>query len=125
MLYLSSKEEAYLNTLPINSIINGKCVSEMKKLPDSYIDLIIADPPYTLSKGLKHGLPKPREYLSRLIPCGFLAHIVIWDLSMSFAKCSELKSLMKSYGIKEMFSPIWREDAAGRITHTLKTNFAE
>ena len=40
-----------MNTLPINSIINGECVSEIKKLPDSYIGLIIADPPYNLSKG--------------------------------------------------------------------------
>jgi DNA modification methylase len=40
-----------MNTLPINTIINGECVSEMKKLPDSSIDLIIADPPYNLSKG--------------------------------------------------------------------------
>lgn len=39
------------NTLPINTIINGECISEMKKLPDSCIDLIIADPPYNLSKG--------------------------------------------------------------------------
>ena len=42
-----------MNTLPINTIINGECVSEMKKLPDSCIDLIIADPPYNLSKGAK------------------------------------------------------------------------
>lgn len=37
--------------LPINTIINGECVHEMKKIPDSCIDLIIADPPYNLSKG--------------------------------------------------------------------------
>ena len=40
-----------MNKIPINTIINGECVSEMKKLPDSCIDLIIADPPYNLSKG--------------------------------------------------------------------------
>lgn len=40
-----------MNTLPINTIINGECIFEMKKLPDSCIDLIIADPPYNLSKG--------------------------------------------------------------------------
>lgn len=40
-----------MDTLPINTIINGECVSEMKKMPDSCIDLIIADPPYNLSKG--------------------------------------------------------------------------
>lgn len=37
--------------LPINTVINGECVAEMKKLPDSCVDLIIADPPYNLSKG--------------------------------------------------------------------------
>lgn len=40
-----------METLPVNSIINGECVSEMKKIPDACIDLIIADPPYNLSKG--------------------------------------------------------------------------
>ena len=40
-----------MNTLPINTIINGECTAEMQKLPDSCIDLIIADPPYNLSKG--------------------------------------------------------------------------
>mgnify|MGYP000367773559 FL=1 len=40
-----------MNTLPINTIINGECIAEMQKLPDSCIDLIIADPPYNLSKG--------------------------------------------------------------------------
>lgn len=42
-----------MSTLPINTIINGECVTEMKKLPDSCIDLIIADPPYNLSQGGK------------------------------------------------------------------------
>ena len=40
-----------MNTLPINTIINGECIAEMQKLPDSCIDLIIADPPYNISKG--------------------------------------------------------------------------
>lgn len=40
-----------MNTLPINTIINAECVDEMRKMPDSCIDLIIADPPYNLSKG--------------------------------------------------------------------------
>lgn len=40
-----------MNTFPINTIIDGECVEEMKKMPDSFVDLIIADPPYNLSKG--------------------------------------------------------------------------
>lgn len=34
-----------------NRIIHGECIAEMKKLPDDSIDLILADPPYNLSKG--------------------------------------------------------------------------
>ena len=37
--------------LPIGKIINSDCVSGMKLLPDNCVDLIIADPPYNLSKG--------------------------------------------------------------------------
>lgn len=35
----------------INTIINSDCIEGMKSLPDNSIDLIIADPPYNLSKG--------------------------------------------------------------------------
>lgn len=34
----------------INSILHGDCVEKIKELPDSSIDLIIADPPYNLKK---------------------------------------------------------------------------
>ena len=37
--------------LPINKIIAGDALREMKKLPDDSVDLIIADPPYNLSQG--------------------------------------------------------------------------
>ena len=37
--------------LPINTIINSDCIEGMKALPDNSVDLIIADPPYNLSKG--------------------------------------------------------------------------
>ncbi len=37
--------------LPINTIINSDCVEGMRTLPDNSVDLIIADPPYNLSKG--------------------------------------------------------------------------
>lgn len=35
----------------INKITKGDCINRMKELPDKSIDLIIADPPYNLSKG--------------------------------------------------------------------------
>lgn len=39
--------------MPIDKIINGDAIENMKKLPDNSIDLIISDPPYNLSKGNK------------------------------------------------------------------------
>ena len=37
-----------MKELPINKIINGDCIEELKKLPDNSVDLIFADPPYNL-----------------------------------------------------------------------------
>lgn len=37
--------------MELNTIIQGECVAEMRKMPDCSVDLIIADPPYNLSKG--------------------------------------------------------------------------
>lgn len=37
--------------LKTNTIIHGECVEEMRRIPSDSIDLIIADPPYNLSKG--------------------------------------------------------------------------
>ena len=42
-----------MNNLPINEIINANCLEGMKLLPSNSVDLIIADPPYNLSKGGK------------------------------------------------------------------------
>ena len=36
-----------------NIIYNQDCIQGMKKMPDNSVDLIIADPPYNLSKGSK------------------------------------------------------------------------
>ena len=32
----------------INTIINGDCIEEMNKLPESYVDLIVTSPPYNV-----------------------------------------------------------------------------
>jgi len=36
------------SVLPIDVILNGDCISELKKLPDRSVDLVFADPPYNL-----------------------------------------------------------------------------
>lgn len=37
-------------TIPIDVILQGDCIEQMKQLPDSCVDLIVADPPYNLNK---------------------------------------------------------------------------
>lgn len=45
------------NSLPLNKIIKGNCITSMKALPDNSIDVIFADPPYNLQ--LKNDLSRP------------------------------------------------------------------
>lgn len=36
--------------IELNKIYNEDCIQGLSKLPDSFCDLIIADPPYVISK---------------------------------------------------------------------------
>lgn len=45
-----TKIESPLINIPFDYVTNGDCVDGMKKLPENCVDLIIADPPYNLSK---------------------------------------------------------------------------
>jgi modification methylase len=38
-------------TLPVNRILRGDCIEEMRKLPAASIDMVFADPPYNLQLG--------------------------------------------------------------------------
>ena len=40
-----------MNESLVNVILNEDCIAGMAKLPDNCVDLIVADPPYNLSKG--------------------------------------------------------------------------
>lgn len=42
-----------MDVLPLDTVIQGDCLSGMRGLPDDSVDLIVADPPYNLSKGKK------------------------------------------------------------------------
>jgi modification methylase len=44
-------------TLPLNTILAGDCIAEMRALPEASVDLIFADPPYNLQ--LKSELHRP------------------------------------------------------------------
>ena len=52
--YLETREQQLFKTsskVPANSLILGDVIATLKKLPHESIDLVIADPPYNLSKG--------------------------------------------------------------------------
>ena len=38
-------------SVPVDTIILGDCLEELKKLPDRSVDLVFADPPYNLQLG--------------------------------------------------------------------------
>jgi DNA modification methylase len=45
--------------MKLNTIINGDCIEELKKIPDTSIDLIFADPPYNMQ--LENALYRPNN----------------------------------------------------------------
>ena len=53
-------------TLPLNKIILGDTLAELKKLPDESCDVIIIDPPYNIGKNFGNNLDKreSNEYVS-------------------------------------------------------------
>ena len=67
-------------TTPIDTIIQGDCLEEMKKLPDKSIDAIVTDPPYELAfmgkkwdaSGIAYNVDMWRECLRVLKPGGHL-----------------------------------------------------
>ena len=51
--------------LPVDAILQGDCLEELKKLPDRSVDLVFADPPYNLQLGGE--LRRPDESLGRYL----------------------------------------------------------
>ncbi|MEM9838347.1 MAG: site-specific DNA-methyltransferase [Pseudomonadota bacterium] len=48
-----------MTKLPLNQVLEGDCNEVLKSLPDGYVDLVFADPPYNLQ--LKDGLTRPDQ----------------------------------------------------------------
>ena len=59
MRNLRSKKQVKDETLPLDTIIQGECVSALEKLPEKSVDLVFADPPYNLQ--LAGGLTRPDQ----------------------------------------------------------------
>ena len=63
---LENKEIKRSKTLPLNKIILGDAVEELKKLPNESCDVIIIDPPYNIGKDFGNNLDKRelKEYVA-------------------------------------------------------------
>ncbi|WP_068108589.1 site-specific DNA-methyltransferase [Tropicimonas marinistellae] len=73
---MTTKTKAAATALPLNTILAGDCVEEMRKLPDASVDLIFADPPYNLQ--LKGTLHRPDNSMVDAVDDA-------WDSFSSFA----------------------------------------
>lgn len=65
---IADKPSAKYNPLPLNKIICGDAVQEIKKLPDESCDIIIADPPYNIGKDFGNNIDK-RELTDYITWC--------------------------------------------------------
>ena len=54
---MTTKTKRGTASLPLNQILGGDCIEEMRRLPEASVDLIFADPPYNLQ--LKGELHRP------------------------------------------------------------------
>ncbi len=63
---LENKETKRNRTLPLNKIILGDAIEELKKLPDESCDVVIIDPPYNIGKDFGNNSDKRElnEYVS-------------------------------------------------------------
>jgi len=81
--------------LPINKIIQGDTVKELKKLPDASCDVIVIDPPYNIGKDFGNNIDK-RE----------LSEYVLWSKSW-INECLRIMkptSTMFIYGFSEILA---------------------
>ncbi len=63
---ITEKKTEYGKKLPLNQIIVGNAIQELKKLPNESCDIIIADPPYNIGKDFGNNIDKRElsEYVS-------------------------------------------------------------
>ncbi|KKR58432.1 MAG: methylase protein, partial [Parcubacteria group bacterium GW2011_GWC2_40_31] len=55
---ITTKEVRKEKKLPLNQIILGDAVQELRKLPDESCDVVIIDPPYNIGKDFGNNIDK-------------------------------------------------------------------
>ena len=75
--------------LPLNKIICGDAVKELKKMPDNSVDLIVTSPPYDNVRnynGFSYDLHATGKEIFRVLKNGGIAAMVIQDQTKNFGK---------------------------------------
>ncbi len=89
------KQEIIINpvkkydVLPLNTIIHGDAVEELKKIPDNSIDLVVTSPPYDdirTYNGFTLNLSAIGKEIFRVLKQGGMAAMVIQDSTKNFGK---------------------------------------
>lgn len=83
------KEVKKFDTLPLNKIICGDAMMELKKIPDNSIDLIVTSPPYDGIRkynGFSFDLHATGKEIYRVLKEGGIATMVIQDQTKDFGK---------------------------------------
>ena len=83
------KEKKRNNKLPLNKIICGDAVEELKKLPDNSVDLIVTSPPYDNVRkynGFSYDLHATGKEIFRVLKNGGIAAMIIQDQTKNFGK---------------------------------------
>jgi len=86
---LPQKEVKKFSTLPLNKIICGDAVAELKKIPDNSIDLVVTSPPYDGIRkynGFNFDLHATGKEIYRVLKEGGIAAMVIQDQTKDFGK---------------------------------------
>ncbi|MBI3074981.1 MAG: transcriptional repressor LexA [Parcubacteria group bacterium] len=98
-LYLSPKAEVTekYDELPLNKIICGDAIEEMRKMPDESVDVIIADPPYNIGKDFGNNKDK------RTLP-DYIAWTKEW--SQECLRLMKPQATMFIYGFSEILAHI-------------------
>ena len=86
---LPQKETKKYDTMPINKIICGDAVEELKKFPDNSIDLVVTSPPYDKIRkynGFSYNLHSTGKEIYRVLKDGGIVVMVIQDQTKNFGK---------------------------------------
>lgn len=113
------KQEKKCKELPIDEIICGDAIEEMKKFPSNSVDIVVTSPPYDAVrdyKGFSIDLHSTGKEIYRILKDGGVAVMVIQDQTKNFGKSlTSFKTIIdwcENFGFKLFETVIYRKYGA-------------